>query len=58
MQSRGKVRGQVEVATAQTTKQSGIEKLAKKEKNVVKYLKGKKIKKVVFVKGKLINFVV
>ncbi len=58
VQVNGKVRGQVEVPTAQARKQSGIEKLAKKEKNVAKYLEKKKIKKIVFVPEKLINFVI
>ncbi len=39
-------------------KRGEIEELAKKEANVAKYLKGKKIKKVVFIPGRLINFVV
>lgn len=40
------------------TEQSDIENLAKKDENVTKYLEDKSIKKVVFVKNKLINFIV
>lgn len=58
IQVNGKLRGQVEVLSNQVKKKSVVEKLAKKERNVAKYLKGKKIKKVVFVPGRLINFVV
>jgi leucyl-tRNA synthetase len=58
IQVNGKMRGQIETAHEQAQKQIEIEKLAKKEENVAKYLGKKKIKKVVFVPGKLINFVV
>jgi len=58
VQVNGKVRGQLEVQSAKCKVQSEVEKLAQKEKNVAKYLKEKKVKKVVFVPGKLINFVI
>lgn len=58
IQVNGKLRGQVEVKSQESKVKSQVEKLAEKEKNVAKYLKGKKIKKVVFVPGRLINFVV
>ena len=58
IQINGKLRGQIEVPSNQATQQAAVEKLAKKEKNVIKHLEKKKIKKVVFVPGKLINFVV
>lgn len=58
IQVNGKLRGQVEVQRAKSKNQKEIENLAKKEKNVAKYLNKKKIKKVVFVPGRLINFVV
>lgn len=54
----GKVRGQIEIASGQATKQIEVEKLVKGEKNVARHLEGKKIKKVIFVPGRLINFVV
>jgi len=57
-QVNGKVRGQIEIGRQKAEDRKQIEKLAKKEKNVAKYLKGKKIKKVVFVPARLINFVI
>ncbi|HUV42936.1 MAG TPA: leucine--tRNA ligase [Patescibacteria group bacterium] len=58
IQINGKLRGQIEVSSNQASQQVEVEKLAKKEKNVAKHLEKKKVKKVVFVSGKLINFVV
>lgn len=58
IQVNGKLRGQIEVSDQASVISDQVEKLAKKEKNVAKYLKGKKIKKVVFISGRLINFVV
>jgi len=53
----GKVRGQLTMNNEQSTIRNEVEKLAKKDFKVKKHLKGKKIKRVVFVPGKLINFV-
>jgi len=58
IQVNGKVRGQIGVSSQASGVRRQIEELAKKEKNVTKYLKGKKIKKTIFVPGRLINFVV
>jgi leucyl-tRNA synthetase len=68
VQVNGKVRGQVEVRSTKSQPKAGsplakkvqseIEKLAKAEANVAKHLKAKKIKKVIFVPGKLLNFVI
>ncbi|MDP2930600.1 MAG: class I tRNA ligase family protein [bacterium] len=58
IQVNGKVRGEVKVQSAKSKEQSIIEELAKKEPRTTKYLEGKQIKKVIFVPGKLINFVV
>jgi len=55
IQINGKLRGEIEVSDG--TGQSEVEKLAKKEINVAKFLEGKKIKKVVFVPDRIINFV-
>jgi len=55
IQVNGKLRGEIEVKSAAAKKQ--VEELAQKEANVTKYLKGKKIKKVIFVPGRIINFV-
>jgi len=58
IQINGKLRGQIEIESQKSKVKSQIEELAKKETNVVKYLEGKKIKKIIFVPGKIINFVV
>ncbi|MFC1727444.1 leucine--tRNA ligase [Patescibacteria group bacterium] len=58
IQVNGKVRGQVEIKNQISKIKNEVEKLAKAEKNVAKHLKGKKLKKVIFIPGKLINFVV
>ena len=56
IQINGKMRGEIEVKNGLI--QAQIEELAKKEPNVVKFLSGEKIKKVIFVPGRIINFVV
>jgi len=58
IQVNGKVRGQIEISSQASGVRRQVENLAKKEKNVAKYLAGKKIKKTIFVPGRLINFVV
>ena len=58
VQVNGKVRGQIKLLSNQAIKQSSAEKKAKQEPNVAKHLKGKKIKKTIFVPNRLINFVV
>ncbi len=55
IQINGKVRATVTVERGET--QSKIEELAKLEKNVAKYFEEKKILKVIFVKDKIINFI-
>ena len=54
----GKVRGQLKAKSSQASERLQVETAAKKAENVARHLKGKKIKKVVFVPGRLINFVV
>jgi leucyl-tRNA synthetase len=54
----GKVRGEIQMQNAKCKMQNEVEKLAKKEPRVKRYLEGKEIKKVIFVPGRLINFVV
>jgi len=56
IQINGKLRGTIEVDNDIDEKKA-IE-LAKKEINVAKHLEGKKIKKEIFVKGKLVSFVI
>ena len=58
IQVNGKLRGEIQVKSEELGVQGEIEALAKKEANVVKYLEDKKIKKVIFVPGKIINFVI
>lgn len=54
----GKMRDTVEVQGASSKVQEEVEKLARQSEKVKKYLDGVDVKKVVFVPGKLINFVV
>ena len=55
----GKLRSTIAVSGEQLgVSQQEIEKLAKTDPKIVKYLDGQTIKKVVFVPGKVINFVV
>jgi leucyl-tRNA synthetase len=56
IQVSSKIRGKVEVPLDAT--QEEVEKLAKIEENVAKFLEDKEIKKIIFVKNKLINFIV
>ncbi len=56
IQVNGKVRAQVEVSTSILEKEA-IE-IAKQQPKVQKYLEGKKIKRVIYVPKKLVNFVV
>jgi leucyl-tRNA synthetase len=56
IQVSGKLRGSIEVST--DLSQDEIETLARNENNVAKWLEGSDIKKVIFVKNKLINFVI
>lgn len=55
VQVQSKIRGRVLVAL--DTSQDVIEKAAKEDPKVASYLEGKEIKKVIFVKNKLINFI-
>lgn len=58
IQVNGKMRGQLEVLVEDSKNQEKIEALAKKDENTNKFLKGRDIKKTIFVAGKIINFVV
>jgi len=58
VQMNGKVRGEINIKYQISNIKYQIEELAKTQANVAKYLEGKKIKKVIFVPGKIINFVV
>lgn len=58
IQVNGKVRGQIKIDMEMASKKEKMEELAKKEENVAKYLGRSNVKNVIFVPGKLINFVV
>ncbi len=54
----GKVRGQITLSASQAKERNEVEKLAREEKNVARYLEKSKAKKIVFIPGRLINFVI
>ena len=58
VQVNGKLRGNIKVKNEKLKMKSYIEELAKKDDNVVKHLEAKEIKKVIYIEGKVINFVV
>lgn len=58
VQINGKVRSQLIINNLQGINQEEIEKMAKEDEKIVKWLEGKTIKKTIFVAGKLINFVI
>ena len=58
VQVNGKLRDSIRVESSRLKVQSYIEEEAKKSEKVQKYLQEKEIKKVIYVEGKLINFVV
>ena len=53
----GKVRATLEVKSEKLKVKSYVEELARKSGKVKEYLEGKEIEKVVYVEGKVINFV-
>jgi leucyl-tRNA synthetase len=53
----GKLRGQITVSSQKSAFQDEVQKLAEADKKVSKWISGVKIKKVIFVPGRLINFV-
>ena len=57
VQVNGKLRNTIEVQSSKFKVQSYIEELARRSEKVRKYLEGMEIKKVVYVEGKVINFV-
>lgn len=58
VQVNGKLRGNIKVKSEKLNVQNYIEDLAKTDSNVVKHLEAKEIKKVIYIEGKVINFVV
>ena len=57
VQVNGKVRDNLQVSVEEMS-QDSVEKLARKGKKTAKYLQGAAVKKVIYVPGKLINFVI
>lgn len=57
VQVNGKLRGQIRMQNSECRIQNKVEEMAKKEESVSKFLTGEP-KKVIFIPGKLINFVV
>ena len=58
VQVNGKLRDRLELESKRAGEQETVERLAQKSEKVKNYFQGRKIKKTVFVPGKLINFVV
>lgn len=56
VQVSSKIRGKIELPLDASEEQA--KEIAQKDENVLKYLEGKEIKKIIFVKNKLINFIV
>ncbi|MCJ7804137.1 class I tRNA ligase family protein, partial [Patescibacteria group bacterium] len=57
IQVNGKLRAQIQMEEIQAQNQEKVQTLAEKQEKVIKYLQGKKAKKVVFIPGRIINFV-
>ncbi len=58
VQVNGKLRHTLEIQEAGSKNQEEVEKLARESENVKKHLEGKEIKKIIYVPGKILNFVV
>ncbi len=58
IQVNGRVRGSLNLESGISIKETEVVELAKKEEKVGKWLADKKIKKTIFIPGKLVNFVV
>ncbi len=58
VQIRGKLRGLISIASSEVEDQAKIEELAKSDGKISGYLEGLKIIKVIYVRGKILNFVV
>jgi leucyl-tRNA synthetase len=58
VQVNGKLRGAVTVKSEKSEDRSEVIEKAKKVENVARYLQNKKIRKVIFIPGELVNFVV
>jgi leucyl-tRNA synthetase len=57
VQINGKVRSQLVMPSENSTDQEKVEEAARKDKKIAGYLEGAKIKNIIFISGKLLNFV-
>jgi leucyl-tRNA synthetase len=58
VQVNGKVRGVINLSSDESTDDEAVKMLAQQSPNVTGYLSGKEIRKVIYVPGKIVNFVV
>ncbi len=58
VQVNGKLRGTVTVKSEKSKVKSEVIEKARENKNIMRYLEGKEVKKVIFIPGELVNFVV
>ncbi len=58
VQVNGKLRETIETSISNIKSQKDVENIAKERENVKKYLGGKTIRKVIYVPGKILNFVI
>lgn len=58
VQVNGKLRATLKISQNQARNQQSVESAARDNERILSYLKGKKVEKVVFVPGRLLNFVV
>jgi len=58
VQINGKTRAIISADQSTAKSQSGIEKMAMEDLSVMRYIEGKKINKIIFVSGKIINLIV
>lgn len=57
VQVNGKLRDMIRVKSSQSAVQGEVEKIVRESEKAAKYLEGKKVSKVIYVPGKVINFV-
>lgn len=58
VQINGRLRGTIQVQSAKCKVQSEVEKMAKEDEKIKKYLEGHEEKRTIYVPGRLINFVI
>ncbi|MCL5433347.1 MAG: class I tRNA ligase family protein [Patescibacteria group bacterium] len=54
----GKFRDSIRIQSSESKTQNRVEEIVRKSEKVKKYLEGKEIKKVIYIEGKVMNFVV